>query len=73
MKNSRDRLVLNGVVTKAERGARFEVQCENGVIVNATPSGKIQKNLIKIIIGDKVTVEVSPYEPTKGRIITRTK
>lgn len=73
MKNSRDRIIFSGVVTKAERGAKFEVKLDNGAIVDATPSGKIQKNMIKIIIGDKVTVEVSPYEPTKGRIITRTK
>ena len=73
MKEQRDRLFMDGIVTAAFRGGLFSVETESGNVLMAKPSGKIQKNLIKIIIGDKVTVEISPYDPEKGRIVQRTK
>ena len=68
-----DGLVVKGVVTKAERG-RFRVQIDDMEHeVLATIAGKLRKYTIKIVPGDKVQVEVSPYDLTKGRIIYREK
>lgn len=64
---------FEGVVTELLPNAMFRVQLENGHIVIAHTSGKIRKNRIRIILGDKVTVEMSPYDLTKGRIKTRHK
>lgn len=66
-----DALVLKGTVTKAERG-RFRVQLENGDHeVLATMAGKLRKYTIRIVPGDIVHVEVSPYDVTRGRIVYR--
>jgi len=72
-KTDRDRMIINGVVSQAHKGGLFSVEIEGNIVVMAKPCGKIQKNLIKIIVGDKVVVELSPYDITKGRIITRLK
>jgi translation initiation factor IF-1 len=64
---------FEGVVTELLPNAMFRVQLDNGHIVIAHTSGKIRKNRIRIILGDKVTVEMSPYDLTKGRIKTRHK
>ena len=53
--------------------ANFKVQLPNDLIVTAHISGKLRMNYIKILPGDKVTVEVSIYDPTKGRITWRSK
>ena len=53
--------------------AMFKVEIENGHIVLAHISGKLRMNYIKIVPGDKVTLEMSPYDLTKGRIIWRDK
>lgn len=53
--------------------ANFKVELPNGLIVTAHISGKLRMNYIKILPGDKVTVEVSIYDPTKGRITWRSK
>jgi len=73
MKNEKDRIILDATVIEANRGGIFNVQLDNGTKIIARPSGKIQQHLIKIIVGDKVRVEVSPYDMTKGRIIQRIK
>ena len=52
-------------------GGKFKVQLENGHIVEAHVSGKIRMNYIRILPGDKVTIEFSPYDLTRGRIIYR--
>ena len=70
--SDRDRMVLEGRVIAANRGSLFTVELDNNIKVSAKPSGKIQKNLIKILVGDTVTVEVSPFDTTKGRILYRT-
>ena len=53
--------------------ANFKVKLPNGHIVKAHISGKLRMNYIRILAGDKVTVEMSPYDLTKGRIIWRSK
>lgn len=62
---------ITGLVTHNLSNGKFRVKLENGVQVIAYLSGKIRKNRIKIVVGDTVTVELSPYDLTKGRIIYR--
>ena len=64
---------FEGVVTEALPNATFKVKLPNGHIITAHISGKLRLNYIRILPGDKVTVEVSIYDPTKGRITWRTK
>jgi translation initiation factor IF-1 len=64
---------FEGVVTELLPNAMFRVQLDNGHVVIAHTSGKIRKNRIRIILADRVTVEMSPYDLTKGRIKTRHK
>lgn len=72
-KNKEEGIILKGTVVKAERG-RFKVQLEEAKReVIATIAGKLRKHTIKIVPGDEVQVEVSPYDLTKGRIIYREK
>ncbi|MFB6721190.1 translation initiation factor IF-1 [Kribbella sp. NPDC056345] len=62
---------LDGVVVESLRNATFRVELTNGHQVLAHISGKIRKNYIKIIPEDRVLVELSPYDLTRGRIIFR--
>jgi len=64
---------LIGVVTQALPNAMFKVKTDNGYEILAQLSGKMRKYYITIVPGDKVTVEVSPYDLTRGRIIYRDK
>lgn len=64
-------IVVEGVVIEALPNAMFRVELENGVVVLCVASGKMRKNYIKIIVGDRVTVEMTPYDLTRGRIVTR--
>ena len=68
-----DVLELEGTVTEALPNAVFQVELENGHQILAHISGKLRMNFIRILPGDKVTVEMSPYDPTKGRITWRAK
>ena len=68
-----DVIEFEGVVVEALPNATFKVKLPNEMIVTAHISGKLRMNYIKILPGDKVTVEVSIYDPTKGRITWRTK
>jgi translation initiation factor IF-1 len=63
----------DGIVIESLGNAMFRVQLENGHIIIAHISGKMRLNYIKILPGDKVQVEMSPYDLTKGRIIFRHK
>ena len=63
----------DGVITEALSNAQFRVELENGHILIAHISGKMRMHYIKILPGDKVTIELSPYDLTKGRIIWRDK
>lgn len=62
---------LKGVVKESLPNATFKVKLENDHIIIAHISGRIRKNYIRILIGDTVVVEISPYDLTKGRIIYR--
>ena len=64
---------FEGVVTEALPNTVFKVKLSNGHMVTAHISGKMRMHYIKIFPGDKVTVEMSPYDLTKGRITWRTK
>ena len=68
-----DILEFEGAVIESMPNATFKVQLPNGHIVSARISGKLRMNYIWILPGDKVTVEVSVYDLTKGRITWRTK
>ena len=64
---------IEGVVVEELPNAMFKVELENGHIVLAHISGKLRMNFIKILPGDKVTLEMSPYDLSKGRIVWRDK
>jgi translation initiation factor IF-1 len=64
---------IEGVVREALPNAMFLVELENGHRLLAHVSGKIRMNFIRILAGDKVTVEVSPYDLSKGRIVYRSR
>lgn len=64
---------FQGVVLELLPNATFKVKLENGHIILAHTSGKMRKNRIRILVGDKVTVEMTPYDLTKGRVIHREK
>ena len=68
-----DTLKFNGEVIEVLPNQMFRVKLENGHLILGYASGKIKQNKIKIIQGDKVEVEVSPYVLTKGRITYRSK
>ena len=68
-----DVIEFEGTVVEAMPNTTFKVKLPNGHIVTAQLSGKLRMNYIRILPGDKVTVEVSIYDPTKGRITWRTK
>ncbi|MCL2013429.1 MAG: translation initiation factor IF-1 [Oscillospiraceae bacterium] len=71
---SKDNVIeVEGVVTEALPNASFIVELSNGHKVLAHISGKLRMNYIKILVGDKVTIEMSPYDLTKGRITWRSK
>ena len=68
-----DVLELEGTVIEALPNAMFQVEFENGHRILAHISGKLRMNFIRILTGDKVTVEMSPYDLTRGRITWRAK
>ena len=69
MTSNRELIEMEGVVVESLPNAMFQVELENGFQVLAHISGKIRRNSIKILLGDRVTVELTPYDLTKGRII----
>lgn len=66
-----DLIEVEGVVTQCLSNGMFRVKLENGFNVLAHASGKIRRNYIRILLGDRVTVELSPYDLTRGRVIFR--
>ncbi|MDR1473748.1 MAG: translation initiation factor IF-1 [Lactobacillales bacterium] len=68
-----DMIEIEGLVVDTLPNAMFTVELENGHKILATVSGKIRKNYIRILTGDKVTIEMSPYDLTRGRITYRFK
>ena len=69
----KEAIEVEGIVTQPLPDAQFRVELANGHIVLAHISGKIRKNYIKILTGDRVLVELWPYDLTKGRITYRFK
>ncbi len=69
----KDVIELEGKVVEALPNAQFRVEVETGQVILAHVSGKIRKNFIRILPGDKVKVELSPYDLTRGRITFRTR
>jgi len=72
-KNKKEVIRLTGKVVEALPGTKFHVELENGHIIVAHMSGKMRKNYIRLVPGDKVDVELTPYDLTKGRISYRQK
>jgi translation initiation factor IF-1 len=68
-----DLIEFSGVVVELLPNATFRVKLENDHIILAHTSGRMRKNRIRVLAGDKVTVEMTPYDLTKGRIIFRQK
>ncbi len=68
-----DVIEMQGTVIETLPNTTFRVELENGHIVTAHISGRMRKNYIRILTGDKVTVEMTPYDLTKGRITYRNK
>jgi translation initiation factor IF-1 len=68
-----DQIQMSGIVLETLPNTMFRVQLENGHIITAHISGKMRKNYIRILTGDKVTVEMTPYDLNKGRITFREK
>ena len=69
----KDTIEMQGVVTDVLPNTVFRVKLENDHVITAHISGKMRKNYIRILNGDKVTVEMSPYDLSKGRITFRSK
>ncbi|SMB83738.1 bacterial translation initiation factor 1 (bIF-1) [Desulfonispora thiosulfatigenes DSM 11270] len=70
---SKDVIEVEGTVLEPLPNAMFKVELDNGHKILAHVSGKIRMNFIKILPGDKVTIELSPYDLTRGRITYRFK
>ena len=68
-----DMIEMEGTVTDVQRNSRYRVQLENGHEISAYTAGKMRKFRIRVVAGDKVTIEMSPYDLTKGRINFRHK
>ena len=71
--SKQDGIEVEGKVLEALPNAMFQVELENGHVVLAHVSGKIRMNFIRILPGDKVTIELTPYDLTRGRITYRFK
>ncbi len=68
-----DLIEAEGTVAEKLPNATFSVELDNGHRITAHLSGKLRTNFIRVLVGDRVTVEVSPYDLTRGRITWRTK
>lgn len=71
MAKDEEKIRVEGTIIKALPGTTFQVELENGHVVTAHLCGKMRMHYIKIIPGDKVIVEITPYDLTRGRIIRR--
>ena len=71
MASQKEVIKLTGIVVEALPNTQFRVELENGHIIIAHMSGKMRKNYIRLVPGDKVEVELTPYDLTKGRISFR--
>ena len=71
MANTKEVIELSGIIIETLPGTQFKVELENGHHIIAHVAGRMRKNYIKIVPGDSVTVELTPYDLTKGRITYR--
>ncbi|WHQ46693.1 MAG: translation initiation factor IF-1 [Candidatus Midichloria sp.] len=71
MSNKEELLEFKGKILELLPNAMFRVELENGHRIIAYTSGKMRKNRIKVLVGDDVTVEMTPYDLTKGRVTHR--
>ena len=71
MANKEEKIVVEGQVVEAMPSTQFRVKLDNGHTVLAYLSGKLRKFYIRILLGDRVKVELSPYDLTRGRIVYR--
>ena len=71
--SKQDVIEIEGIVREALPNAQFKVELPNGHVILAVISGKLRMNFIRILPGDKVTVEMSPYDLTSGSITWRSK
>ena len=69
--DGKNTIEFEGIVMEALRGAMFKVQIQEGTEILCTLAGKLRQNRIRILPGDKVKIEVSPYDLTRGRITWR--
>ena len=68
-----DNIETEGVVDECLPGTKFKVKLDNGAVVMCTIAGKMRVNYIKVLLGDRVKVAISPYDITKGIITFRSK
>ena len=71
--SKQDVIEVEGIVREARPNSQFKVELQNGHMILAVISGKLRMNFIRILPGDKVTVEMSPYDLSRGRITWRSK
>ena len=70
---AKDVIQMDGKVTEVLPNTNFRVKLDNGHVILANLSGKMRKHYIRIVLGDNVTVEITPYDLSKGRIVKRLK
>jgi len=68
-----DKIRIDGMVVEALPGTQFKVELDNGHEIIAYLAGKMRKYYIRVLLGDRVTIEMSPYDMTRGRIVYRHK
>lgn len=73
MAKADDKIRVDGVITEALPGTQFKVELDNGHVIIAYLAGKMRKYYIRVLLGDRVTIEMSPYDMTRGRIVYRHK
>ncbi len=73
MAKENDKIQMEGTVIEALPGTQFRVKLDNGHVLLAYLSGKMRKYYIRILLGDRVRVEISPYDLNRGRIVYRYK
>ncbi len=73
MKKKEEAIRVEGVVEETLPNVRFKVKLENGHLVLGHISGKMRMHYIRLVVGDRVVLELSPYDLTRGRIVTRVK
>jgi len=67
----KDLIQLEGVVTRVLGGGTMEIECDNNIIVRGVLSGRMKRNRIKVMVGDRIQVSVSPYDTSHGLITYR--